>query len=223
MENIDICDATGQKITTEIGTLDICRFLGKGKSGYSYLAVNGKKKYVLKLMHYEQVSCYGFNGANKIDLETEAFRILKSKKVPVPELIVSVPEKNYLLKEFIDGMVATEYIMKHELPHNVLNQLFFLADSLEEQGINIDYFPNNFVLKGDDLYYIDYEINPYQDSWNLKNWGIWYWANSAGMKLFKETGDAAHINRDCEKGIPHKEPFRQVVEEWLRTYSSVKK
>lgn len=38
-----------------------------------------------------------------------------------------------------------------------------------------------------------------------------------------ETGDASHINADPDKGLPHKEPFRAVIEEWIETYSPVKK
>lgn len=42
---VDITNAVGNCMTTNIGDLDIIEFLGKGKSGYSYLAQNMEHKY----------------------------------------------------------------------------------------------------------------------------------------------------------------------------------
>lgn len=41
-------------------------------------------------------------------------------------------------------------------------------------GINIDYFPTNFVVQDGEIYYIDYEDNHYMEEWNFENWGIKY-------------------------------------------------
>ena len=45
----------------------IIKLLGKGKGGYSYLASQGEKKYVLKQIHHEPCSYYTFG--NKIEAE----------------------------------------------------------------------------------------------------------------------------------------------------------
>lgn len=42
-------------------------------------------------------------------------------------------------------------------------------------GLNIDYYPTNFIPQDNVLYYIDYECNVYSDEWNFENWGIKYW------------------------------------------------
>jgi hypothetical protein len=44
--------------------------------------------------------------------------------------------------------------------------------------LNIDYFPTNFVVQDEKLYYIDYECNGYMEQWNFENWGIKYWSKS---------------------------------------------
>jgi hypothetical protein len=44
--------------------------------------------------------------------------------------------------------------------------------------INIDYFPTNFIVQNDELYYIDYECNEYSGEWNFENWGIKYWSKT---------------------------------------------
>ena len=45
-------------------------------------------------------------------------------------------------------------------------------------GLNIDYYPTNFIYSKNELYYIDYECNQYSDEWNFENWGIKYWSQT---------------------------------------------
>ena len=174
------------KISKEINTrkvkAQIVRFLGKGKSGYSYLAEDESKKYVLKIMHYEPCSYYSFGDMEKVILEVRAYYKLRKFGFPVPRLVEFNVEKNYLIKEFIDGETAIDLIAKNEITESIISQLFDLAKRAELNGINIDYFPSNFVISMDKLYYIDYEFNPYLSEWNLINWGIYYWANNLGIK-----------------------------------------
>lgn len=41
--------------------------------------------------------------------------------------------------------------------------------------LNIDYYPTNFVLSVDRLYYVDYECNDYSPKWDFEHWGAQYW------------------------------------------------
>ena len=52
---------TNQLFESKIGTLRIKRFLGKGKSGHSYLARLNNSSYVLKVMHDEDCPYYSFS------------------------------------------------------------------------------------------------------------------------------------------------------------------
>lgn len=45
-------------------------------------------------------------------------------------------------------------------------------------GLNIDYFPTNFVPWGGTLYYIDYECNAYMEQWDFEHWGAQYWTTA---------------------------------------------
>ena len=121
---MDIKNAEGRSLETEYGRVYIHKFLGKGKSGYSYLAEMDGRKIVLKLMHYEEVSCYSFGDSNKVDLEIRAYEELRSLGLSVPDLITFDRERNFLIKEFIDGPVATELIVENKLPESALEQLF---------------------------------------------------------------------------------------------------
>ena len=50
--------------------------------------------------------------------------------------------------------------------------------------INIDYFPTNFIVKDEVLWYIDYECNEYMEQWNFENWGIEYWSKTKDFREY---------------------------------------
>jgi hypothetical protein len=99
-------------------------------------------------------------------------------------------------------------------------QLIDMAQIAEASGYNLDYFPTNFIVCDETLYYIDYEINLFDPEWSLKNWGIYYWANTDGFKEFLVSGDASKINLDIDNGIPVKEPFKQTVNCWMEKFQN---
>ena len=175
----------GRELDTRKVKAQIVKLLGKGKSGYSYLAETESKKYVLKIMHYEPCPYYSFGDMNKVIIEVGAYYKLRRFGFPIPRLVDFDADKNFLIKEYIDGNTAIDLIAKNEITESIISQLFDLAKS---NGVNIDYFPSNFVINKDKLYYIDYEFNPYMQEWNLTNWGIYYWANREGIKEFLHSG-----------------------------------
>lgn len=65
---------------------------------------------------------------------------------------------------------------------------------------NIDYFPTNFVVQEDKLFYIDYECNDYMEEWNFDNWGMKYWSQT---KEFLE-----YVNKEKNYIIPKKIKLR---------------
>lgn len=215
---MDITNAIGERVSTKYGSLVVTTFLGKGKSGYSYLAQHGDDKYVIKFMHYEHCSYYSFGDANKVDLELSAFNELQRVGVKTPRLLEANSELNFLLKEYVHGDLVTDLITNDILPDYCIEQVFNMAKVLEASGLNIDYFPDNFVVMGDVLYYVDYEINKYDAEWNLSNWGLYYWANTSGMKAYKETKNVLHINQSLDSGVPIKEPFEVKVSAWCKSY-----
>ena len=59
-----------------------------------------------------------------------------------------------------------------------LRQINNMAKKAYSVGLNIDYFPTNFIVQDELLYYIDYECNNYMEEWNFENWGIKYWSKT---------------------------------------------
>ena len=208
-------------ISTNIGELKIVEFLGRGKSGYSYLAEFGNQKLVFKLMHNEENPYYKFD-KNKVELELKSYEILESITSNIPKLIDYSIDKNYLVKEFIDGKLASNAIAENILQKIHLERLIKLAQECEDLNINIDYFPSNFVITEDEIIYIDYEVNEFMKEWSLENWGIYYWLNSKGFKMFIETNDSSFINSDVQKGIPHKVEFEEKAKILFANFNGLK-
>ncbi len=59
-----------------------------------------------------------------------------------------------------------------------VDQVRKMCGLLYLEGLNIDYFPTNFVLQDAMLYYVDYECNDYMEQWNFEDWGIKYWSKT---------------------------------------------
>lgn len=155
----------------------LIKFLGKGKSGYSYLATKDNKSFVvLKKIHHEPCSYYKFG--NKIEAELNAYKVLINTTLKIPLLIDVDKEKEIIVKEYIEGKTIFELIKEDQNIEAYINEMQKISAFLYENNINIDYFPTNFVVKNNHLYYVDYEYNNYTDEWNFQNWGIKYWSKT---------------------------------------------
>lgn len=154
----------------------IIKLLGKGKGGYSYLALDENKKVVLKQIHHEPCDYYQFG--NKLEAEMNDYRRLHSIGIAIPQMIDVDVQEERIVKEYIDGKTVYEMVLHDELPSYCIEQVKKMCELLYPANTNIDYFPTNFVLQNDVLYYIDYECNDYMTEWNFENWGIKYWSKT---------------------------------------------
>jgi predicted Ser/Thr protein kinase len=206
-----------KNFNTALGKVTLNKLLGKGKSGYSYLSEYGEKCYILKIMHEEPCQYYTF-GKNKVESEVSAYHRLNDMGIRIPQLLDYNIKRNYLLKEYIEGPTAAKWIIEGGDVNLIMPELFRLAFEANRHGLNIDYFPTNFVISDPNLFYIDYEINPFDQTWSLENWGLFYWVNVAGMKEYFNTGNALSINISPESGMPIKEAFQKQVNRLIEKY-----
>lgn len=154
----------------------IIKLLGRGKGGYSYLVTDGVKEYTLKKIHHEPCDYYTFG--NKLESELRDYKTLSNLKLPLPKLIDVDCGKELILKEYIEGPTIMDLVKENRVKKNYLRQIKDLCKILYSNNLNIDYFPSNFIVKEDTLYYIDYECNQYDSKWNFENWGIKYWSKT---------------------------------------------
>lgn len=163
----------------------ILRLLGHGKGGYSYLALSYDQKVVLKQIHHEPCDYYTFG--NKIESEKNDYTRLNEAGIRIPVMISVDDAAEIIVKEYIDGPTIFEMLREGRSVDPYLSQIREMAELAKAAGLNIDYFPTNFVVRDDLLYYVDYECNQYMDEWNLENWGIKYWSRTPEFEEYLRT------------------------------------
>lgn len=151
----------------------VLRLLGKGKGGYSYLVTDGIDEYVLKQIHHEPCDYYQFG--DKIQSELKDYAALLEIGIRMPKMLDCDVKNERILKEYIEGDTVECLVEKDEMKEDYFRQVREMCALLYPAGINIDYYPTNFVARDGLLYYIDYECNEYSDEWNFENWGSKYW------------------------------------------------
>ena len=154
----------------------VIRLLGHGKGGYSYLVERNGCQYVLKQIHHEPCNYYSFG--NKIEAEINDYNRLLHTGIRLPQMLDVDIENERIVKEYIDGPTIYELVKDDVMDDSYIVQVREIAQMVYSAGLNIDFFPTNFVVANGAIFYIDYECNPYMDEWNFENWGIKYWSKT---------------------------------------------
>ena len=157
-------------------TYRMIRLLGHGKGGYSWLAEADGRQAVLKQIHHEPCDYYQFG--NKIEAERRDYGRLKQAGIRIPEMIAIDEEAERVVKEYIAGETVFDLVKDGKPADSYLGQVREMAAEAKEAGLNIDYFPTNFVIRDGLIWYVDYECNEYMEEWNFENWGIKYWSRT---------------------------------------------
>lgn len=164
------------KMTVNQTEFRIVQLLGHGKGGYSYLAERNGQYYVIKQIHHEPCEYYSFG--NKIEAERNDYHRLVQTGIRLPKMLDIDITNERILKEYIDGPTIHELVKNDAMKQAYMDQVREMAALVRSAGLNIDYYPTNFVVQNDVIFYIDYECNTYMDEWNFENWGIKYWSKA---------------------------------------------
>ena len=167
---------TMEKITLNEKEYTVIRLLGKGKGGYSYLVTDGAGEYVLKQIHHEPCDYYQFG--DKLASERRDYERLRAVGIPIPELLEVDEKQERILKEYICGDTVDKLVKEDRMEERYFRQMEDMCRVLYPAGLNIDYFPTNFVARDGRLWYIDFECNAYEQQWDFENWGSKYWWKS---------------------------------------------
>ena len=153
----------------------ILRLLGKGKGGYSYLAQGEDGTLcVLKQIHHEPCDYYTFG--DKMAAELGDYERLRALGVPMPRMLGYDRACERILKEYIPGDTVYDLVRTGRMDPRLVDWMHAFCPTLYAAGLNIDYFPTNFIPAGDGLIYVDYECNPYMEQWDFAHWGVKYWS-----------------------------------------------
>ena len=154
-------------------TYRLIQLLGKGKGGYSYLSECEGLLVVVKQIHHEPCDYYSFG--NKIEAELRDYERLRKAGIRIPRLHTVDTDAERIVKDYIEGPTVRELVQSGVSAETYLPQARDMAAKAMAAGLNIDYYPTNFVLRDGLLWYVDYECNDYSEQWDFEHWGIQYW------------------------------------------------
>lgn len=163
----------------------VVRLLGKGKGGYSYLVTDGERDYVLKQIHHEPCSYYTFG--DKLQSELRDYERLRAVGIRMPKLLGVDHERERILKEFVPGETVYELVLTDQMRPEYTQQVREMCCMLYPAGLNIDYFPTNFIAWEEKIWYIDYECNDYMEQWDFEHWGEAYWSKTETFMNYMRT------------------------------------
>ena len=95
-------------------------------------------------------------------------------------------ENERILKEYIEGETIYELVLNDKMENAYIDQMKKMCKLLYAANTNIDYFPTNFVVNQEKMFYIDYECNNYMEEWNFENWGVKYWSKTPEFLKYVE-------------------------------------
>ena len=163
----------------------VLRLLGRGKGGYSYLAETAAgEQAVVKQIHHEPCAYYQFG--DKLAAELSDYERLRAVGIPMPELLAVDRAAERLVKTYIPGPTVYELVMADALPAWCVEQVEAMCRRLYPAGLNIDYFPTNFIPWEGVLWYVDYECNGYMEQWDFQHWGRNYWSKTPELLAHAE-------------------------------------
>ena len=161
----------------------IC-LLGKGKGGYSYLAEQDGQRVVVKQIHHEPCDYYSFG--NKIEAELRDYERLQKAGIRIPRMHTVDIEAERIVKDYIDGPTVMELLNSGTSVEPYLPQVRDMAAKAMAAGLNIDYYPTNFVVQDGLIWYVDYECNDYSEQWDFEHWGIQYWQSKVNLRSYRD-------------------------------------
>ena len=146
-----------EKLTVNGVEYRVIRLLGHGKGGYSYLVEKDERPAVIKQIHHEPCGYYSFG--NKLEAERFDYARLRAAGIRMPEMLDIDAENERILKEYVEGSTVFELVREGSPVEALTAQARQMAALAEKAGLNIDYFPTNFVVRDGVIYYVDFECN----------------------------------------------------------------
>ncbi len=105
----------------------------------------------------------------------------------MPDMLSYDLKKERIVKEYIPGNTIFDLVLSDRMKPKYTEQIKDMCRLLYAAHVNIDYFPTNFIVCNEELYYVDYECNDYMEEWNFENWGAAYWSKTPEfMRYVKE-------------------------------------
>ena len=122
---------------------EFIRELYKVTNGMFYLYKIGNEEVVVKKLDKITDS----EGQFEIDKDLYSYKRLNSLDINIPKLLGYSREENLVVKEYLKGRDVLGFIKEGTLDENIYFELLKYSELLNSDNLNIDYFPNNFILE----------------------------------------------------------------------------
>jgi len=152
----------------------IMRILGTKKGIDHYLSTDNKGLYVI----LEKENATKEEAETFVKNEVESYKVLSEIGIKIPKLKCSDQKQGLVVREYIEGVPASNHIFNCELKADHLDQIRDMSITAERNNICLDYFPTNYVIRRDKVNYVSYEWYPYNKEYSFDNKIKQYWLNS---------------------------------------------
>lgn len=128
--------------------------------------------------------------------------------VNVQKLIAHDRQLLVLIFERFQEPTALDVLAVENLKDIYFKQLFTIYRFCRFSKVELNYMPNNYVLKGTTLYYVGEDVTESDPSRNLENFGLRYWIYSKeAAQLLEETGHTV----DSKRILSEEETNKRIV------------
>ena len=114
-------------------------------NGHSFICSYKEKQYFIRKFDYK---------TNEGKELIYCLKQLKLSGVKVPKLFWVDKKAGYIVTEFIDGELASNYFSKQDFEEWVYEKLFISASYAKMNKMTLDYSPDKWMIKDGELYYI---------------------------------------------------------------------
>ncbi len=111
---------------------------------------------------------------------------LSHSNVRIPRIKYIDKKQGYVVKEFVEGSLLSDYILEHDFDENIYKQVFRNSFMARVVGLNLDYSLAKWMLVGEELYYIGDYCEKYNPNYDFTKGPIRMWFLSKELANFYE-------------------------------------
>ncbi|MCD8209592.1 MAG: hypothetical protein LUC31_02100 [Coprobacillus sp.] len=131
----------------------------------------------------------------------------------VPKVIAMDKKNKLVLTQYIPGTTCLEDICQGELTEDHYNGIFLQARYAKVEKYVLNFSPENFKLYNGKVYYLKYDVFPYDDSKAFQLNDIYLWVYSKQLvKLLESKGMPVDKSRLKDEYLTNKETVLLVVQ-----------
>lgn len=107
-----------------------------------------------------------------------SFKKISSSGVKSPKLFLVDKKNGYIVREFIDGILMSEYLSQNDMTETLFEKLFKNAYLAKLSHISLNYEIDKWMLYENELYYLSPEFDSYSKEIDLVDRYLKLWFNT---------------------------------------------